>query len=318
MRLFQIVTFVASFLVALSPAWAAKASADDCAEFLANTSVRADTPLSVPQGTLLYYYQKEGIDPFNYFQEGMDPANENPLSVSNDESGLRVSVGGSSFANELDGTAKNTVRALSYGPARQRYLAQVLSGGDGYQILVNADILAGEAHVWMQEKTEGKWGGWSLAGIYTADLVDSNVDIAEAESDREPQPDVAQKVEVQPSQDYSRHGLLGEDDRGIKHLLEINYVDKQNILALYMGTHMLTGVLARVALPEEIAKIIASGKLGPLDGRSIADPSGVKVAFRIDGYDFRQNPRLRVTITVNETTTVIENCNPWTPGVVKL
>lgn len=121
----------------------------------------------LPEGTLVNLEQKEGIDPFGLFEEGMDPENENGLSVDNDRGTLAVSLGGFGYTDgETDGKNHTEISALEYSATRQRYLVvSTYEGKNGYELLIDVDRQKKTANVFMRE-FDKKWSGWELAARY--------------------------------------------------------------------------------------------------------------------------------------------------------
>ena len=123
---------------------------------------------ALPKKDLVYLEQKEGIDPFGLFEEGMDPENENPLSVSNETGKLEVSVGGFSYTHgEKDGPNFTTIKPLTFTPARQKYLVNnTYEGKSSYQLIIDVNRKDKSATVMMREFENGKWSGWEKAATY--------------------------------------------------------------------------------------------------------------------------------------------------------
>lgn len=292
------------------PVHAAKAK-KSCEHFLSDTSLIAERPLKLPAGDLLYYYQLEGIDPFNLFQEGMDPGNENPLSITNNGQ-LEISVGGWAFEPGKDGDSKTDIQALSYSKERQRYLVSVTSGGGGYRILVNVDTKAGLAHVWMQDKEKGKYTEWELAGRYTNDP-----DKAQKSEEEDGGNEEAQSPAVDSGSDYTDFGLVGDGDLVEKHLLLLQKTPAGHRLMAFNGATPFSGLLGSVLVSEEIAAAIATGNLQALDGKSAGDKKA-RMDFQKRGLDYQGNPRVTVTVTTPSATTKITSCSPYKPAKVSI
>jgi hypothetical protein len=110
----------------------------------------------------------EGDDPFNFFQEGMDPANENPLRVSNEEGKIEISVGGAAYTDgERDGHNATAITPLEFSETAQRYhLVNTYDGGPSYELLFNVDRQTKSARVWMREHDKGAWSSWESACDY--------------------------------------------------------------------------------------------------------------------------------------------------------
>lgn len=282
------------------PTWAAKKS--PCEDLLTNTSVKAEANVVVPKGTLIYYYQKDGIDPFNFFQEGMDPANENPLHITNGKTGLDISIGGGNWENGLDGKNLVTNTALAYSATKQRYL---VDNSSGYQLLVNIDPKRGLAHVYMKEKGKnGRWTRWHLAAIYSADPKDQQ----KGEDEDEDAPS-------SPANDYSDLGLIGDGANDRPQLLMITTTDTEHNLVVYHGGTLFDGAMTDIVIPEDVAAAIASGDLKKLDGVSVTDKRGATISFKVDGYDYQQRPRVRAQGRgTNGKEFRIESCTPWKPA----
>lgn len=128
----------------------------------------AAAKISLPKKDLVYLQQKEGIDPFGLFEEGMDPANENPLDVSNKGGKLSISVGGFSYENgEKDGPNYTTIKPLTFNAGRQKYLLNnSYEGKPSYQLIVDVDRKDKKATVLMREVQDGKWSKWAKAATY--------------------------------------------------------------------------------------------------------------------------------------------------------
>jgi hypothetical protein len=286
------------------PAWAAKKK--PCEDLLTNTSIEAEAKVVVPKGDLIYYYQKEGIDPFNFFQEGMDPANENPLRIANEQNGLDISIGGGNWENGKDGKNLITITALAYSAKQQRYL---IDNSAGYRLLVNVDPKAGLAHVYMQEqKKNNKWLEWELAAIYSADPKD--------QEKGEDEDDAQEPARVAPANDYSDLGLMGDGAHDDPQLLMITTTDTEHNLVVYNGSSLFDGVLTTIVIPENVAAAIASGELKKLDGVTVTDKSGATISFKVDGSDYQQRARVRAQGRgANGKEFKVQSCNPWKPAV---
>jgi hypothetical protein len=128
----------------------------------------APSKIALPKQDLVYLEQKEGIDPFGLFEEGMDPANENPLSVSNESGKLEVSVGGFSYQDKKkDGPNFTRIRPLAFTEARQKYLvSNTYEGKSSYQLVIDVNRKTKQAVVMMREFEDGKWSGWAKAATY--------------------------------------------------------------------------------------------------------------------------------------------------------
>lgn len=135
---------------------------------LKDTSTQKLNTFVLPQTDLVNLGQKQGFDPFDFFEEGMAPENENRLMISNSKGKLEIDLGGSSFVhNSKDGSLLTKVQALEFSDAWQRYLIDLnYNGSLTYQILVNVDRTHKAAHVWMRKKIEGPWSDWKLTAIY--------------------------------------------------------------------------------------------------------------------------------------------------------
>jgi hypothetical protein len=135
---------------------------------LDDLSLTARRGTKVPLREVVSLSQRRGIDPFGLFQEGMDPANQNGLSVDNSTGKLEVSVGGFHYTHgENDGHNRTSITALEFSDATQRYLlTSKYDGTDSYQLLINVDRKAKTAHVWMREFDRGP--AWDLAATYGA------------------------------------------------------------------------------------------------------------------------------------------------------
>lgn len=309
-----------------------------CEHFLADTSQIAERPLNLPAGDLLYYYQLEGIDPFNLFQEGMDPGNENPLSITN-RGQLEISVGGWAFEPGKEHKEKTDIQALSYSKERQRYLISVTGeGGGGYKLLINVDTKAGLAHVWMQDRENGKLSDWMLAGRYTNDPDKAQKEEEEEEGDEEDVTDVpvetrpnvetkkapksneeAQSPAVDSGSDYTGFGLVGDGDLAEKHLLLLTKNPTGHRLTAYFGSTPFTGVLASVLVSDDVAKAIAAGDMQSLEGASGSDKeSGDRLDFKVAGRDFTGAPRVTVTATTRDRVTKITHCFTYRPAKISI
>jgi hypothetical protein len=271
---------------------------------LEDTSTTPKKGISLPKEDLVYLAQKEGIDPFNFFQEGMDPENENELSVSNKE-GLEVSVGGSHFKSGPDGANKIKVTALEYSETVQRYFIDYqVGGGSVYQFIINVDSAAEIAHVLMQVKKEKQkvWSGWDLAVIYAA----SERAIAK------PSPAVP---EARPALHPEKfEGLMVEDrDTNKKVLLKLDVDDTGPVLYAFDGGHELGGVRGWVSIDESVRAAIAKGELELLPDLKITDSANnSELEFSIDGQDARGNKRIGIRGTLNGKAIHLSDGTPWT------
>ena len=116
-----------------------KPSASASLNALDDVSTKPVKGTKVPNGELVSMTQKgEGRDPFDLFEEGLDPANENPLSIDNNDGKLEISVGGFAYSGE-------EITALAYSATTKRFLIQ----GEGYQLVIN--VTRDGAKVWMKE-----------------------------------------------------------------------------------------------------------------------------------------------------------------------
>ena len=129
----------------------------------------AKTP-ALPKRDLVSLPQKEGIDPFGLFEEGMDPENENGLSVSNASGKLEVSVGGFAYTHgEKDGPNLTTIKPMTFSATRQKYLlTNTYEGKNSYQLIIDVNRKEKSATVMMRQFEDGKWSGWEKAATYGA------------------------------------------------------------------------------------------------------------------------------------------------------
>ena len=142
----------------------------------AHASSLDETTVQLPQSKiellkkpLVYLPQKgEGFDPFGNFEEGLDPKNENALSISNESGNLDVSLAGSNWVNgEKDQSTESMIDALEFSSDWQRYLVTIKNQGKiSYQIIINVDRNNKLARVHMREDQDGRLSAWASVVDY--------------------------------------------------------------------------------------------------------------------------------------------------------
>lgn len=275
-----------------------------CTDLLQNIEIESSAEnITLPLGKIISLDQIEGIDPFGIFEEGMDPENENPLSIYNESNGLKISIGGSAFKNEVDSYYTFEVRALEYSKKIQRFLVRAVAKDDSFEILININPKSERAHVYMREKKKS-WSKWLLAAIYG----NTSPSQAFAESDSQPTPRA-------PLSGLDYIGLAGDSTMSDgKQIMKLKDGPNGAQLVVYEGSNEMTRVVAIVGISDEIYNLIGSGDLAALDKKNFVGKNG-SVEFNIDGRNFDGKPRVRVQVKENNQDAIeITGCNPWTPA----
>ncbi len=123
---------------------------------------------TIPDGDLVYLSMTKAVDPYGYFEEGMDMGNENPLSIDKAKKIFSVSIGGSGFANDnKDKYNQQTIQPLAFSKESQRYLVTLkYEHKVTYQILINVDRTKKKAKAFMREWNGKKWDTFSLLATF--------------------------------------------------------------------------------------------------------------------------------------------------------
>jgi hypothetical protein len=255
--------------------------------------------VELPQGTLVSLYQNEGIDPFNFFQEGMDPANENGLNVENDKAGLSVGLGGARFVNETDGSCDFRVEALEYNAVTQRFFVHcAIKAGGGYQILVNVDVAKQQAKVWMKEADEKlKWSDWAVAALYSAE-----------------------KTEPSPEKEYTLADLpdvaVTDKYNGIKcqnHTegWQLFAMDGPASMKLHYESFETSDIVGAVTVNDKFQKIVATGDLRKLHRLHLVDGDKTDLQFTASDSSDPAKPTLEITGKLKGKNIKLTKCYSW-------